>query len=495
MQTGWIAATVLLSLASSPASGQPAIRLKSGRSVTVSSEQTEFRAGGHLLVQFREPPGPAEQAELERRGIRVLRYVPDSAFLISSDDPPDLSGLDIVWSGRLLAGDKISPVLRDRTGNAFVAVFHADVGEQRARELAEAKGFDVLEGPSLLRGQLLVTGAGESLPALAELDEMAYIIPASFELAAGESLFACPGALTENGLVGEFAVIGKGWSRDSSGTAWLQYFLTSIPTRLTESAVRGEIERAMREWERYGNVRFGAGDRADAVRTVAIRFARGAHGDGYPFDGAGKVLAHTFYPAPPNAEPAAGDMHFDADEYWSVGAYLDLYSVALHELGHSLGLGHSDQPGAVMYPYYRFTTGLATDDIAGIRSLYGTAGTPPAADPPVPKPADPQTPSTPAAPPSTPSSDKIVPSISITSPGSSIVSIYAATIRLSGAAADNVGVVAVKWSTSSGASGTATGVSSWKAEIPLLVGTNTVTVRAYDAAGNSGWRTVMVVRR
>jgi hypothetical protein len=29
----------------------------------------------------------------------------------------------------------------------------------------------------------------------------------------------------------------------------------------------------------------------------------------------------------------------------------------------------------------------------------------------------------------------------------------------------------------------------------LLVGTNVVTIRAYDAAGNSAWRAVAVVRR
>jgi hypothetical protein len=31
--------------------------------------------------------------------------------------------------------------------------------------------------------------------------------------------------------------------------------------------------------------------------------------------------------------------------------------------------------------------------------------------------------------------------------------------------------------------------------VPLLVGSNVITVRAYDAAGNSSWRAITVVRR
>jgi hypothetical protein len=39
------------------------------------------------------------------------------------------------------------------------------------------------------------------------------------------------------------------------------------------------------------------------------------------------------------------------------------------------------------------------------------------------------------------------------------------------------------------------GDASWSANISLLVGTNVITVRAYDASGNSSWRTLTVVRR
>jgi hypothetical protein len=54
----------------------------------------------------------------------------------------------------------------------------------------------------------------------------------------------------------------------------------------------------------------------------------------------------------------------------------------------------------------------------------------------------------------------------------------------------------VTWVNSTGPSGSADGTVNWAVrEIPLLIGDNRITIRAKDAAGNVGWRAVVVTRR
>jgi hypothetical protein len=153
-----------------------------------------------------------------------------------------------------------------------------------------------------------------------------------------------------------------------------------------------------------------------------------------------------------------------------------------------------------MYPYYRQAYGLTSDDISAIQELYGVPGatTPPPTTPPPPPVTPPPPPVTPppvTPPPVTPSTDRTPPTLRIASPSTAVANTTAATIALGGTATDNVGVTSIRWSTSLGESGNAIGTSSWTATVPLYPGVNVVTVRAYDAAGNSGWRSITVTRR
>ena len=73
------------------------------------------------------------------------------------------------------------------------------------------------------------------------------------------------------------------------------------------------------------------------------------------------------------------DMQLDPDWAWTTGSNpsIDLQSVAAHEFGHALGLGHSADSSALMY--YAYSSGTLKrvprpDDIAGAIALYGSSG-------------------------------------------------------------------------------------------------------------------------
>ena len=105
--------------------------------------------------------------------------------------------------------DKISPLLADQVTGALLVEFHPDTDMAVAREEVRARGFDVLENASLLAGHLVVSGAHSAVGALAECDGVAYIMPASAELAAGIPLAGCAGAATEAGPVGEYVLVSR----------------------------------------------------------------------------------------------------------------------------------------------------------------------------------------------------------------------------------------------------------------------------------------------
>lgn len=158
-------------------------------------------------------------------------------------------------------------------------------------------------------------------------------------------------------------VLSKGWEKQD-----LTYKILNYPSnkRLSDKEVDEAIERAFEAWREVSNLKFER--RYSGPVDINLSFEKTEHGDGEYF--APGELGHAFPPQ------YGGDLHFADSENWTLDEYngKNLLGIAMHELGHSLGLDHSKVKGSVMAPIYRgwdpFLR-LSQDDIDGITALYG----------------------------------------------------------------------------------------------------------------------------
>jgi hypothetical protein len=161
------------------------------------------------------------------------------------------------------------------------------------------------------------------------------------------------------------------------------FYLNPANRDVSQAAAETAVQEALTVWstEPGSSFRYSYGGRVkdtstglDGRNVLLFRNATSPSGSG--------VIATT-YSWISSGNRIDSDIVF-WDESWafftgtsgcSRGAYIE--DIATHELGHALGLGHSSNAEATMYPKYtRCSQALRTldaDDIAGVRALYGTS--------------------------------------------------------------------------------------------------------------------------
>lgn len=180
----------------------------------------------------------------------------------------------------------------------------------------------------------------------------------------------------------------------------IRYFVTDRDgPGVTAAELRGAIGRATATWQ--------------AVASASVRFEFAGATSALPGDADGRTTlgfldrpdldrvlgATSFLIDTTNGDIVEADVFFNSRFPWSAATQgetgrVDIESVALHEIGHLLGLGHSAlgeteltsgggrrvlASGSVMFPI-ALTAGaiadrtLQADDIAGISDLYPAAG-------------------------------------------------------------------------------------------------------------------------
>uniref|UniRef100_A0A8C4X5Y1 Matrix metallopeptidase 23bb n=1 Tax=Erpetoichthys calabaricus TaxID=27687 RepID=A0A8C4X5Y1_ERPCA len=177
----------------------------------------------------------------------------------------------------------------------------------------------------------------------------------------------------------------KRYAINPLGQKWdhlnITYKIVQFPSTLNKDDTHRAISIAFTMWSTVSPLNFREVS-PESQADIKIGFYTFNHSDCWTtplhpcFDGLNGELAHAFL-------PPHGEIHFDNHEFWILGrsrfswtqgVWLnDLVQVAAHEIGHALGLWHSQNQHALMHPNATYTgqRQISQDDVWGIQRLYG----------------------------------------------------------------------------------------------------------------------------
>lgn len=154
------------------------------------------------------------------------------------------------------------------------------------------------------------------------------------------------------------------WTKKALTYYFENSFSQNTSPGFTQEIAAAEFQKACNLWADPTGISFSPG--LDNTADIIISWA--------DLDGDGLTLANCEMPKGGNSPIR---MKIDQKEQWTKNSVnitaKNFLSVVLHELGHGLGMNHSTNPQAIMFPFNDSTfakTTLASDDVDGAKFLY-----------------------------------------------------------------------------------------------------------------------------